>query len=137
MSSQQSPQQEASSTAAPFTKQQEQQQQQKLALDYAKSILGQPITCTLDDGRTVQGKFLCIDRLRNIILTNVVERRTIQTSDYRFGDESHDPEDASTNKTLPVERHLGQAMVPGSRLVKVEIEKSIHEEKMKCLADGL
>ena len=103
-------------------------QQQQDAVNYVKSILGEPVTCTLDDGRKVHGTFLCVDRLQNIILTDVVERRTIDTADYGFSDGAS----SKKNKTLlPVQRHLAQAMVPGNRLVKVEIAESIHNTKIK------
>lgn len=62
---------------------------------------------------------------KNVILTNVIEERTIQTRDYTY-----EPNISTVNKEMTVRRELGQAMIPGSRLVKVEIAKSIHDEKI-------
>jgi len=35
------------------------------------------------------------------------------------------------HRRVPVQRELSQAMIPGKHLVKVEIEKSVWESKMK------
>jgi len=109
-----------------------------------QKILGQSILCTLDDGRTVRGTFMCLDRLKNIILTNVVEERFIDIADYQYPMSTEeqknmsDPTETlssipSTDRILPVKRYLGQAMIPGERLVKVEIDRSIHDQ----VTDGL
>lgn len=85
------------------------------------SLIGQYITCTLNDGRVVRGKLVCLDRLRNLVLTNAVEERFVQQSDYsNHGD-----------KKIAVKRLLGQAMVPGSRLEKVEVEKFLFDRMAK------
>lgn len=106
------------------------------ATQYVHKLLGKDIVCTLDDGRTVKGTFICIDRLSNIILTNnVVEERTIQTADYaRYNNYKQRPFRTETNnRPLTVKRHLGQAMIQGSRLVKVEIEQTTHEQIMQSI----
>ena len=55
-----------------------------------------------------------------MILTNVIEERYIDTSDY-----------TTTNSTkLLARRELSQAMVPGSHLMKVEIDQSLYESHM-------
>ncbi|KAG7357317.1 LSM domain containing protein [Nitzschia inconspicua] len=105
-----------------------------LATQYVQELLGEKIVCTLDDGRTVKGTFICIDRLSNIILTNnVVEERTIHTADYsQYKKSSLSP--SYIDRQLSMKRHLGQAMIPGSRLVKVELEETTHEQILKSLA---
>ena len=85
-----------------------------------QNLLGQKIKCTLDDGRTAMGTFICVDRLSNLILTNVVEERMVCSSDYS---------DYRTEDIL-VRRDLSQAMVPGERLLKVEVEKAIFDSKL-------
>jgi hypothetical protein len=82
---------------------------------------------------------------KNIILTNVVEERSIDPSDYRQtsssppppqdddGESSATTTTITTTTTMTARRDLGQAMIPGSRLVKVEIEQSIHDKAMSKL----
>jgi small nuclear ribonucleoprotein (snRNP)-like protein len=81
-------------------------------------LIGQSVKCTLDDGRTATGTFVCLDRLRNIILSDVLEERPVPASVYG-GD---------SNTILVAERQLAQAMIPGAHLVKVEITKDVHEQ---------
>lgn len=103
-----------------------------MSVQYAHQLLGKNILCTLDDGRTVKGTFLCIDRLSSIILTNnVVEERMIKTADYRQYTSNNS--NMNNPQTLPMKRLLAQAMIPGSRLVKVEVEGSIHEQIMNSI----
>ena len=81
------------------------------------SVLGQQISCTLNDGRVVSGKLICLDRLRNLVLTGVTEERVVLQSDYaRKGDSA-----------IRVQRELSQAMVPGSRLKKVEVQGHVFD----------
>lgn len=82
-----------------------------------ESILGQQIRCTLNDGRIIRGKLVCLDRLRNLVLTGVVEERLVRQIDY-CSNSSVEP-----NKQVVVKRKLSQAMVPGSRLEKVQVEQ--------------
>jgi hypothetical protein len=82
---------------------------------------------------------------KNIILTNVVEERSIDPSDYRQTSsppppppqdddgESSKTTTITTTMTMTARRDLGQAMIPGSRLVKVEIEQSIHDKAISKL----
>jgi hypothetical protein len=49
-----------------------------------------------------------------------VEERWIDSSDYS----------TKTNKQILVQRELSQAMIPGSRLTKVEIDQSTYEARM-------
>jgi small nuclear ribonucleoprotein (snRNP)-like protein len=78
----------------------------------------------------------------NLILTNVVEERQINTDDYKCrkkdGDEDEDQkrDKQMTTKTMTVQRHLTQAMIPGSRIVKLEIEQSIHDRATVMTAVG-
>jgi len=106
------------------------------AYDYTKSVLlGQQIRTTLSDGRNLTGTLICIDRLKNMILTNVKEERLINPSNYRYRakddnnnnvdhDSVDDKENGNRRSGRKVFRFISQAMIPGSHLVKVEIAKS-------------
>eukprot|EP00531_Pseudo-nitzschia_arenysensis_P019896 CAMPEP_0116150424 /NCGR_PEP_ID=MMETSP0329-20121206/19539_1 /TAXON_ID=697910 /ORGANISM="Pseudo-nitzschia arenysensis, Strain B593" /LENGTH=133 /DNA_ID=CAMNT_0003646935 /DNA_START=51 /DNA_END=452 /DNA_ORIENTATION=+ len=97
------------------------------SFEYTKSfLLGKRIKTTLSDGRTLTGIFICIDRLKNLILTNVIEERYIDPSDYNYREqndnETNNNETMETmDRTIKVERQISQAMIPGSRLVKAEL----------------
>ena len=76
----------------------------------------------------------CNDR-KNLILTNVTEERWIDPSDYKYrvgggGGDNDDGEstneasnggDGSVDGRIKVQRLISQAMIPGNRLVKAEI----------------
>jgi len=80
---------------------------------------GHELKCTMDDGRTATGVLVCIDRLQNIILSNVVEERTVDSSMY---------ETAKTpGQVITIKRRLSQAMIPGPHLVKVEVTKAVYD----------
>ncbi|CAB9518893.1 expressed unknown protein [Seminavis robusta] len=84
-------------------------------------LLGARLKCTLSDGRTATGTFICLDRLKNMILMDVIERRVINRVDYS-------PE--MSPKEFPVQRELAQAMIPGKHLVKVEMEKEVYQKRL-------
>ena len=102
-------------------------ERQKASFQYTKtSLLGKRIKTTLSDGRTLTGKFICIDRLKNLILTNVTEERLIDPSDYRYRvDTGGSDETNHDERRIKVQRQISQAMIPGSRLVKAEISEAI------------
>jgi len=83
---------------------------------FIKSILGRKIQCTLEDGRIAKGKFLCMDRLQNIILADVLERRPIGIS--HDVDNNHN---GIESQLYGEGRQLNQAMIPGKYLVKVQL----------------
>lgn len=97
------------------------------ARETVEKLLGCRIICTLSDGRTAEGRLICLDRLSNIILADCTERRILKSSDYNELYEKDQP---------PVERevtrHLRQAMVPGMNLVKVEMDESTYNEKINA-----
>jgi len=104
------------------------------AYDYTRSVLlGQQIKTTLSDGRNLTGTLICIDRLKNMILTNVKEERLIDPLNYKYrvNDDDNDDsiDDVNNDKDRKplkkkVFRLISQAMIPGSQLVKVEIANS-------------
>ena len=119
----------------------------KEAYEYTKSVLlGKEIKCTLSDGRNLTGKLICIDRLKNLILTNVTETRYIDPLDYKYcvnksgtddnaivnnNDNNHnndnnavdnDGDIRNNDTTTKAVRLISQAMINGKTLVKVEID---------------
>jgi hypothetical protein len=85
------------------------------------------------------------DHRQNLILTNVTEERFIDPSDYRYRVDGEDEDESKvknnnnehnnehdgdggnsmgSKRLIRVERHISQAMIPGSRLVKAEISQS-------------
>eukprot|EP00522_Entomoneis_paludosa_P007145 CAMPEP_0172449790 /NCGR_PEP_ID=MMETSP1065-20121228/8397_1 /TAXON_ID=265537 /ORGANISM="Amphiprora paludosa, Strain CCMP125" /LENGTH=114 /DNA_ID=CAMNT_0013201529 /DNA_START=39 /DNA_END=383 /DNA_ORIENTATION=- len=88
-----------------------------------EGLLGTRIHCTLSDGRTATGRLVCVDRMRNLILTDCVEERRIDAVDY-----NNNTSDKSVSKT--VVRQLQQAMVPGSQLVMVQISQPDYQAKV-------
>ncbi|VEU40434.1 unnamed protein product [Pseudo-nitzschia multistriata] len=99
-------------------------ERRKESFEYTRVfLLGKRIKCTLTDGRTLTGTFICIDRLKNLILTDVLEERSIDPSDYkhRVGSSEPSTEPPTARCFRRVERKISQAMVPGERLVRVEL----------------
>jgi small nuclear ribonucleoprotein (snRNP)-like protein len=98
------------------------------ALEQVSSILGRTIVCTLDDGRTVEGKLECLDRLSNIILRDALEKRFVKDPSIygiRHTSRKHQCHDDQVSKEeeneMILERKLSQVLVPGKHLVKVEL----------------
>lgn len=83
------------------------------AREKVQSLLGERLKCTLDDGRSVTGTFVCVDRLTNLILTNATEERMVYSADYS---------DTKDEKILAT-RRLSQVMIPGERLKMLEVDK--------------
>mmetsp|Transcript_12535 Transcript_12535/g.15750 ORF Transcript_12535/g.15750 Transcript_12535/m.15750 type:complete len:136 (+) Transcript_12535:133-540(+) len=113
----------------------------KRGKEIMEKILGCDIKCTLDDGRTATGKFLCIDRLKNLVLSDVIEVRKIPRLRRDCRDlakvanngaaSNHSNVDASSDdKHTMYERHLSQAMIPGKHLVKVEVDRRKFVERV-------
>jgi small nuclear ribonucleoprotein (snRNP)-like protein len=90
-------------------------------------LLGSTILITLTDGRTAQGKFLCLDRLGNIILDNAVEKREIAYCSSAGNDSNPGDE---TIYRWDTERLLTQAVIPGERLFKVQIARKEYEKRL-------
>jgi hypothetical protein len=75
----------------------------------------------MDFSASLNSKF-CVSLYRkNLILTDVEEERWIDTSDYSTTNDSK----------ILARRNLAQAMIPGSHLRKVEIDKSTYTEKVE------
>lgn len=65
------------------------------ALDTIHRLLGSRIRVTMTDGRVATGKFTSLDRLGNIMLTNVVEQRWLAYHDV--SDDRNDNAPKSNN----------------------------------------
>ena len=91
-------------------------------------LLGSKIRVTMKDGRTVDGTFVCLDRLNNILLEDAIEHRKIG---YKQTIVRSD--DGSSEEQLymwDTEREISQAMIRGDKLVKVEICESEWVERI-------
>ena len=91
-------------------------------------LLGSKIRVTMKDGRTVDGTFVCLDRLNNILLEDAIEHRKIG---YKQTIVRSD--DGSSEEQLymwDAEREISQAMIRGDKLVKVEICESEWVERI-------
>jgi small nuclear ribonucleoprotein (snRNP)-like protein len=95
-------------------------------------LLGSNLHVTMTDGRTVRGKFLCLDRLGSILLEDVVERREIIYCPHE--DEGDEGDGKESIYRWDTERSLSQVVIPGNRLVKVEIAKDEYQIRVEKLA---
>eukprot|EP00591_Stephanopyxis_turris_P005856 CAMPEP_0195515702 /NCGR_PEP_ID=MMETSP0794_2-20130614/6677_1 /TAXON_ID=515487 /ORGANISM="Stephanopyxis turris, Strain CCMP 815" /LENGTH=105 /DNA_ID=CAMNT_0040644165 /DNA_START=47 /DNA_END=361 /DNA_ORIENTATION=- len=86
--------------------------------DVMTKLIGSRVRCILDDGRVATGTFLCLDRLKNLLLCDVVEVRKVSSFQGK-----NEASDGAVYEDEYAERRLSQAMVPGKHLVKVEVEK--------------
>jgi len=109
-----------------------------VVVERMRGLLGKELHCTLSDGRVARGTFVCIDRLSNIILENVVEQRPLTTTATSISSVSS-ASDTNTisnnnsnnnNKIVYTERHLSQALVPGKHLRHVQIRTKSLEEQL-------
>jgi small nuclear ribonucleoprotein (snRNP)-like protein len=97
-------------------------------LETIHRLLGSKIRVTMKDGRTVDGTFVCLDRLNNILLEDAIEHRKIG---YKQTIVSSD--DGSSEEQLytwDAEREISQAMIRGDKIVKVEIYESEWVERI-------
>ena len=60
---------------------------------------------------------------KNIILSNVVEERGVDTTVYETA--------KKPGKTVTTIRNLSQAMIPGVHLVKVEVAKQVYNRHVE------
>lgn len=64
---------------------------------------------------------------KNIILTNVIEERWVDSSVYNAAATT-----ASTvHHIVVVKRELSQAMIPGKHLVRVQVKKCLYKERVE------
>ncbi|PAA89817.1 hypothetical protein BOX15_Mlig029748g2, partial [Macrostomum lignano] len=89
------------------------------ALKFLTDCLGRLLRCTMIDGRVLVGTFACTDRDSNIILAGCLEYQSL-------ADCLADPRDC---------RSLGLAMIPGNKLVKMELES--FGQQQNDVSDGL
>eukprot|EP00584_Thalassiosira_punctigera_P018709 CAMPEP_0172563210 /NCGR_PEP_ID=MMETSP1067-20121228/99970_1 /TAXON_ID=265564 ORGANISM="Thalassiosira punctigera, Strain Tpunct2005C2" /NCGR_SAMPLE_ID=MMETSP1067 /ASSEMBLY_ACC=CAM_ASM_000444 /LENGTH=90 /DNA_ID=CAMNT_0013353609 /DNA_START=83 /DNA_END=355 /DNA_ORIENTATION=+ len=84
----------------------------------------------MTDGRVAHGNFVCLDRLGNIILDNVVERRRVAYIPPGSSKGAGAELEKESIYEWETERSLSQAVIPGNRLAKVEIAKTEWEERI-------
>lgn len=95
------------------------------ALSKVKEILGQTICCTLQDERKLSGTLISLDRECNIILHDVMEIRYVHANMYNQNWHDANPNNCEMvvegEDRITVRRSLSQALVPGDKIVKVEL----------------
>lgn len=95
------------------------------ALSQVKEILGNSIICTLQDERKISGTLISLDRECNIILHDVLEIRYVHANMYnqQWHDANTDNYDmvVEGEDRITIRRSLSQALVPGDKIVKVEL----------------
>lgn len=126
------------------------------ALDTIHRLLGARIRVTMTDGRIASGKFINLDRLGNIMLEDVVEKRLLEYHDVPTADTkdtsldqkaSNSDDNNNTQQHVQytrdengvcqwtTERSVTQAVIIGSKVAKVEImrrELEARLEKIDC-----
>lgn len=93
----------------------------RTAKEKIQSLLGEKIKCTLVDGRAVLGELIVLDRKNNLILVNAKEERIVASSDYSD----------NSDRDILVTRELSQVMIPGERLMKIEINQALFDSVMR------
>lgn len=93
----------------------------RTAKEKIQSLLGEKIKCTLVDGRSVLGELIVLDRKNNLILVNAKEERIVASSDYSD----------NSDRDILVTRELSQVMIPGERLMKIEINQALFDSVMR------
>jgi small nuclear ribonucleoprotein (snRNP)-like protein len=91
-------------------------------------LLGSKIRVTMKDKRTVDGTFVCLDRLNNILLEDAIEHRKIGCKQTIV--RSDDGSSEEQLYTWDAEREISQAMIRGDKIVKVEIYESEWAERI-------
>jgi small nuclear ribonucleoprotein (snRNP)-like protein len=83
----------------------------------------------LKDDRTITGQLICFDRLQNVILMDALEERRVLKSLYHHyhtnddGGGDHGGDGDGDQSYYLFRREISQVLVPGEKIVKVEIEK--------------
>lgn len=98
---------------APYIK--EDEQSYKAVKTIKETFLGKNTKITINDGRTFEGRFVCIDSEVNIILQGTYE--------YRIGNQSKsiESETSIVAETTPQKRWAGMVMIPGQHITNVEV----------------
>eukprot|EP00752_Nemacystus_decipiens_P009477 g8473.t1 len=101
--------------------------QQRNAKEAVYAMLGSQLQTTLSDGRVVQGRLQCMDRLTNFILADAVETGRGGGGGGGGGGENGEQEGSNAVSEARAEgqpgaqqRHLGVVMIPGKHLVSVK-----------------
>lgn len=76
-------------------------------------------------GPTTHIHFIYLFFRKNLILSQVLEERTVDAAVYSDNDT---PSSNPNNTMITAKRSLAQAMIPGSHLIKVEIDQSTYDQ---------
>lgn len=90
-------------------------------------LVGSELIVTMTDGRIATGRFVCLDRSANIILSGVTESRDLAyVAPTQPSVGQYSALEAKKDKLTHIwrtERQLTQAVIPGERLAKVQVSK--------------
>jgi len=99
-----------------------------LAEEALRAHLERFMRVTLSDGRVVVGRFYCLDRERNVVLTDAYAQPPPPTAAAAAAAKRAPAltaaEAAAAEEASLASRFLGVVMVPGRHLVKAEVEAS-------------
>jgi hypothetical protein len=100
-----------------------------LAEEALRAHLERFMRVTLSDGRVVVGRFYCLDRERNVVLTDAYAQppplpAAAQAAALAAAPALTAAEAAAAEEASLASRFLGVVMVPGRHLVKAELEAS-------------
>ena len=114
-----------------------------ITLNKIQLLLGSNLRVTMLDGRVAHGKFVSLDRLSNIVLEDVTEYRRVayvpSPPPGSLAVPLNNGDDGAKSKlttkdgcyTWDTERKLSQAVIPGDRMVKVEIASREWNERIQ------
>ena len=115
-----------------------------ITLNKIQLLLGSNLRVTMLDGRVAHGKFVSLDRLSNIVLEDVTEYRRVAyvpppPPPGSLAVPPNNGDDGAKSKlttkdgcyTWDTERKLSQAVIPGDRMVKVEIASGEWNERIQ------
>jgi len=91
-------------------------------------LIGAKLRVTMTDRRVATGRFVCLDRLSNVVLEDVVELRRVAYVSKR-GNQMETQE-------WETSRSLSRAVVPGDKLAKVEIAREEWEGRVESSDPG-
>lgn len=133
-------------------------QEHESPLSIIKSqILGKEIKCTLNDNRIIKGSLICLDRMKNMILVDAIEERRVEKSIYDITACTNNRNDENSGENNERDRHnvkynenskensfndeevewiifrrdISQVLVPGNKLIKVEMDKALFSKGQK------
>ncbi|KAL1899332.1 hypothetical protein Cpir12675_001447 [Ceratocystis pirilliformis] len=103
--------------------------------DFLGSLINKQLRVEIQDGRYFHGQLKCTDPDMNIVLSNVYEHQKPQSKplDTSSGDASSGDASPPLERTSPDLEHraLRSVVIPGERIVKIELEEFASQRRHK------